>query len=859
MRTHLRFLAAILLALNGACGGGGNNGNPGPNPPAAPSGLVATAGNTQVKLTWNAVASAIGYDVQRSTTAGGPYSVVATPNTASYTDTSVTDTVTYYYVVSAFNSAGESGNSAEASATPQPPHPPTTFYVAPSGSDSWPGTLAQPFATVQFGVSQLYAGDTLVIHAGSYHETVTVSRSGSAHAPIGIQAYPGECPVIVGAVSVSGPWTVHSGSIYKTPWPSQPTQVFSDSHMLNEARWPNTPIEDFANQTYALTDSGTENYITSANLPPVNLTGAWIRIMAGQAWVTYDRQVSSHDQATGKLTWTTPINALPQLIPRRADRFYVFGKLELLDSPGEWWWDPTAQQLYVWTQDGAPPAGRVEAGTAPAVLDLSGKSFVTVKGLLARGGWFNLQNCTSCTVQDFHLWAPNWTRTIDGYSAWPQYLGGVDVSGTGNLLDGGSVRQAGRSGIHIEGTGNTIRQVTVEDSGWDWGADAGIQLNKASQAVVENCTVHNVSNEGIVVAPQSQILNNLVQNACLIMEDCGNINTWNMDGQGTEIAYNLLQGNQSRWGAGIYLDAGSPNFNIHDNVVQNVLWNGMNITATDAIQNNTLLEQQHQGVNFAPPANAVGADWSAGVVAHNQILEAFPLDVQLGQPQSKIPDWGYYNAYTTLVPQPGPRRVELDWAQFAQPGWSQQQVPMDLSEVDAINFVIDALATPFSYTITNLRLLPLGAAGDNGAVLVSGTTWTATCSSGSTCTLTVAGPPTWGVTGSNVYGGSNSLSAPLPAGSSDLAPYRGLAFDLAGTASCTYNFQGYKDVDNGPDAEPGRGATLPPNVGADPANAWPDCTSPPGPWSQSIQKDFAKKPAISVTSTPRHVPGVCGH
>jgi hypothetical protein len=86
--------------------------------PATPTGLTANAGNAQVLLTWNASAGAISYHLKRSTTAGGPYTQVAAPTTANFTVTGLTNGTTYFYVVSALNSVGESGNSAQASATP---------------------------------------------------------------------------------------------------------------------------------------------------------------------------------------------------------------------------------------------------------------------------------------------------------------------------------------------------------------------------------------------------------------------------------------------------------------------------------------------------------------------------------------------------------------------------------------------------------------------------------------------------------------------------------------------------------------------------------------------------------------------
>jgi len=114
---------------------------PQPNAPAPPTGLAATPGNGQVSLVWNASPGATSYRVKRANVSGGPYSVVASllPST-SYTDTTVTNGTTYYYVVSAVNSGGESGNSSEVSARPQgsAPAPPTNL----SANSPKRGTIA---------------------------------------------------------------------------------------------------------------------------------------------------------------------------------------------------------------------------------------------------------------------------------------------------------------------------------------------------------------------------------------------------------------------------------------------------------------------------------------------------------------------------------------------------------------------------------------------------------------------------------------------------------------------------------------------------------------------------------------------
>jgi hypothetical protein len=87
-------------------------------PPAVPTGLSATGGNEQVSLQWNPSLGATSYNLERSTTNGGPYQIIATLAGTAFTDTSVTLETTYYYVVSAVNGAGGSATSAQASATP---------------------------------------------------------------------------------------------------------------------------------------------------------------------------------------------------------------------------------------------------------------------------------------------------------------------------------------------------------------------------------------------------------------------------------------------------------------------------------------------------------------------------------------------------------------------------------------------------------------------------------------------------------------------------------------------------------------------------------------------------------------------
>jgi fibronectin type 3 domain-containing protein len=88
--------------------------------PGAPTGLVATPGNSQVTLNWTAPSnggSAItGYRIYRGTASGNKTHLATVANATTFTDTGGKPGTTYYYQVTALNAVGESARSNEASA-----------------------------------------------------------------------------------------------------------------------------------------------------------------------------------------------------------------------------------------------------------------------------------------------------------------------------------------------------------------------------------------------------------------------------------------------------------------------------------------------------------------------------------------------------------------------------------------------------------------------------------------------------------------------------------------------------------------------------------------------------------------------
>ena len=94
--------------------------------PSAPVGLIASAGDGTVALSWQMPTSdggsgITGYSVYRGTSAGGEGGTPIATNIAltSFTDTGLVNGTSYFYRVTAVNAVGPSPSSNEASATPR--------------------------------------------------------------------------------------------------------------------------------------------------------------------------------------------------------------------------------------------------------------------------------------------------------------------------------------------------------------------------------------------------------------------------------------------------------------------------------------------------------------------------------------------------------------------------------------------------------------------------------------------------------------------------------------------------------------------------------------------------------------------
>jgi fibronectin type 3 domain-containing protein len=221
-RARRRAALLALAILAPACGGGG--GGHGLLTPPPPAGVAPAAGEGLVVLAWTPN-GATSYDVKRSTTAGGPYILVATVSGNSYTDSGLTDGTTYYYVISGINGFGEGGDSTQVSATPAQAGsiavPPTGLagtagdqqvaltWTASSGAASYnlksASSGAGPYTTVVNTTSTSYTNTGLVNGTAVFYEVTAVNSLGeSAPSAPPVSVTPTAPAVAPSAPSLSG-------------------------------------------------------------------------------------------------------------------------------------------------------------------------------------------------------------------------------------------------------------------------------------------------------------------------------------------------------------------------------------------------------------------------------------------------------------------------------------------------------------------------------------------------------------------------------------------------------------------------------------------------------------------------------
>ena len=231
------------------------------------------------------------------------------------------------------------------------------LYVASNGNDTNPGTLEEPFATLQRAqqAARRAAGREAVavfIRDGTYYlpETLvfTAADSGTKTAPVVWQAYQEEQPVISGGTQLRNlRWEPYKDGIMRAKLPAGFTtdQLFVNGEGQPLARYPN-----FDPKARIFHGTAADAFSPERAARWKNPAGGIIHVLHAAAWGSLHYLITGKG-ADNKVTYEGGWQSHWQMGMHKEHQF-VENIFEELDAPGEWFLDAKDSTLYFY-----PPAG----------------------------------------------------------------------------------------------------------------------------------------------------------------------------------------------------------------------------------------------------------------------------------------------------------------------------------------------------------------------------------------------------------------------------------------------------------------------------------------------------------------------
>jgi parallel beta-helix repeat protein len=460
-------------------------------------------------------------------------------------------------------------------------------FVAPAGDDSNPGTIDEPFRTIQHCTTVVTQGWTCAIRAGTYRETVTPNSG------ITIRAYNLESVVIDGSDPVTG-WTPYQGAIFKAKVSMRAddtNQLFVGSDMMTEARWPNG--DNLFDVHWAIAREGTNTgQVVDPNLPQVDWTGAKIHLWSGSDPFGHETgQVTASGNGQISLSGVEA-GTCPEICPESGGYYYLFGTLAALDVEREWYYDPSSETLYFMAPGKADPNTiDVRSKQRRYAFDLRGRSGVTIQNIGIFACSIVMDNESSNNTLDrinaqyVSQFTNLQTASTDPSGSQFSILmvhaadSGIVLNGTGNTLQNSTISYSAGTGVAVEGSNNTVRNNLIQNVDYVGDYASGIVIDGNGNSI-QNNTVNTVGRQAILmdaVLNEDVSYNDLTKSMLLSRDGAAIYACCNQVASGTRVHHNWIHDSaqvvvgtgDAAAVAGISIDNGSSGFDVD----QNVLWN----------------------------------------------------------------------------------------------------------------------------------------------------------------------------------------------------------------------------------------------------------------------------------------------
>ncbi len=510
----------------------------------------------------------------------------------------------------------------------------THFYVSTNGNDANSGRgpgREQSLKTIQAAVDKLRPGDFLSIGGGVYRETVVFHHSGTGESIITVEPYRNERVIITGCEPVTG-WTRYTNNIWmaRMNWTLGlgRNQVFDDGNVLIEARYPNEPDRGLEIPVRGLSklwptfgefsipaDTGKSQpgRIVSKLLerePDDYWRGALYYGVHYQGWSAQTGIIESSKAGEivvgdrTKTWWFAGTRYGEEM-----GRGMIIGHMHALDQPGEWVWQ--RNMLYMIPPAGAAPDGLIDAKKRQLAFDLSGQSYIHIRGLAVNAAsvkmdgsaWCSFDHCDFSYISHFTLMY-GIGQVEKGRDTIKSGETGIFISGHDNAFLSCSVRFSAGAGFYLRGYHQTIHNCLIDEVDY-----SSHYLNAITEAVADfqddedllvgghvitcntmsNAGRHffNFSGNGTSMVSRNRapmnymatlFAHNHLFNGMLETRDAGFLTGYfssggTLDGLNSQVAFNVMHDSYDPFGMRIkklgiiYLDQGTCNVDLYDNLL----------------------------------------------------------------------------------------------------------------------------------------------------------------------------------------------------------------------------------------------------------------------------------------------------
>ena len=416
------------------------------------------------------------------------------------------------------------------------------LWVAPDGSDRNPGTAERPFASVaaaQRSARELRrlvdpsvaAGVRIVVRGGFYSLTSPLffrpEDSGTAASPTIVEAAAGEHPVLSGGVKLSG-WRIVQEDVPGLPMAAKGQVWVADAPRIGgraiEVRqlWVGDRKGMRARSTAAGVmerllgwDRERREAVIGAPLVASLKDTVGLEMFVQQQWeiailrvktirIEGDRAYVAFQEPESQLEFEHPWPQ-PILPPKGGGAFFLSGRAEFLDQPGEWWQESPGGRIFYWPQDREDLTKLpVVVGALPTLLEVSGTLDRPVEHVQFKGIGF-------------------------AHTAWlrPGTSGHVPLQAGMHLLDAYKLKPPG-----------TPDRKGLENQAWVGRMAAGVVVTGADHVGFERCRFEHFGASGLDMA--SGVRDGGVE-GCVFYDIGGNgaqVGAFQTDGIETHLPYN---------------------------------------------------------------------------------------------------------------------------------------------------------------------------------------------------------------------------------------------------------------------------------------------------------------------------------